>query len=151
MRLARQLRPSPDYTWGIHLADMNIAFGELQEIVDRQSKAYFSLKVGFGRVNRAVAVRRARFLVRCRARGSERRACAVRAYVRRGGRKLRVGAGKSSLSGRSARVRMRLNGRGRRVLRARGSKSLRVLLEARVRDPSHRFGSASRRFAIKAR
>ncbi len=106
---------------------MNIGFGELQDIVSRQTDAYFSLKVGFGRVNRALAVRRARFLVRCRARGSERRDCAVRAYVKRGGRKLRVGVGKSSLSGRSARVRLRLNGRGRRVLRARGSKSLRVL------------------------
>ena len=102
-------------------------------------------------MNRAIGVRRARFLVRCRARGLERRTCAVRAYVRRGGRKLRVGAGQASLSGRSARVRLRLNGRGRRVLRARGSKSLRVLLEARVRDGTGRFGSASRRFAIKSR
>ena len=96
-------------------------------------------------------MRRARFLVRCRARGSDRRDCAVRAYVRRGGRKLRVGAGKTSLSGRSARVRIRLNGRGRRVLRARGSKSLRVLLEARVRDRAGRFGEKGRRFAIKSR
>jgi hypothetical protein len=75
----------------------------------------------------------------------------VRAYVRKGGRKLRVGAGKTGVRGRSARVRIRLNGRGRRVLRARGSKSLRVLLEARVRDRDGRFGKSSRRFAIKER
>ena len=147
---ARKLRPSPDATWGIHLADVNIGFGELQDIVSRQTDAYFSLKVGFGRVNRALRVGRARFAVRCRARGLERRSCAVRAYVRRGARKLRVGAGKASMTGRSARVRLRLNGRGRRVLRARGSKSLRVLLEARVRDGSGRFGAAGRRFAIRS-
>ena len=36
---ARKLNPSPDDTWGIHLADVNIAFGELQEIVSRQTDA----------------------------------------------------------------------------------------------------------------
>ena len=54
---ARKLRPSPDATWGIHLADVNIGFGELQDIVSRQTDAYFKLAVGFGRVNRALRVR----------------------------------------------------------------------------------------------
>ena len=148
---ARKLNPSPDDTWGLHLGDVNLAYGELEDIVGAQTRGYFKLAVGFGRMKRAIGVRRARFAVRCRARGFERRTCAARAYVRRGGRRLRVGAGKSGLSRRSARVRLRLNGRGRRALRARGSKSLRVLLEARVRGRAGRFGSARRRFAIKSR
>jgi hypothetical protein len=37
---ARTLHPSPDATWGLHLADVNIALGELVEIVHRQKRAY---------------------------------------------------------------------------------------------------------------
>ena len=37
---ARQLVPSPDPTWGLHLVDVNIAMGNLVTIVGGQSAAY---------------------------------------------------------------------------------------------------------------
>jgi GH25 family lysozyme M1 (1,4-beta-N-acetylmuramidase) len=37
---ARRMNPSPDASWGLHLADVNIALGELVEIVHRQKRAY---------------------------------------------------------------------------------------------------------------
>lgn len=36
----RPLRPVPDATWGIHLADVNIALGNLVDLVRRQAAAY---------------------------------------------------------------------------------------------------------------
>ena len=36
----RVLKPAPDATWGLHLSDMNIAMGDLVELVRRQSAAY---------------------------------------------------------------------------------------------------------------
>jgi hypothetical protein len=37
---ARRLNPSPDATWGLHLADVNIALGELVDTVGTQAAAY---------------------------------------------------------------------------------------------------------------
>jgi hypothetical protein len=37
---AQDLTPSPDATWGLHLADVNIALGQLVSIVKREGDAY---------------------------------------------------------------------------------------------------------------
>ena len=37
---ARTLTPSPEPSWGLHLADVNIALGDLVEVVRRQKRAY---------------------------------------------------------------------------------------------------------------
>jgi hypothetical protein len=37
---ARTLRPFPDASWGLHLADVNIALGNLVDLVGTQTKAY---------------------------------------------------------------------------------------------------------------
>jgi hypothetical protein len=37
---ARTLNPSPDRSWGLHLADVNIALGDLVELVRVQKRAY---------------------------------------------------------------------------------------------------------------
>jgi DUF3089 family protein len=37
---ARSLRPFPDATWGLHLADVNIALGNLVDVVGSETKAY---------------------------------------------------------------------------------------------------------------
>jgi hypothetical protein len=37
---ARQLTPSPDPTWGLHLADANIALGNLVDDVGAETKAF---------------------------------------------------------------------------------------------------------------
>jgi hypothetical protein len=37
---ARDLNPSPDANWGLHLADVNIALGDLVELVRVQKRAY---------------------------------------------------------------------------------------------------------------
>jgi hypothetical protein len=41
---APQLHPSPDDTWGLHLADVNIALGDLVGLVQTQSKAYLKAR-----------------------------------------------------------------------------------------------------------
>jgi hypothetical protein len=41
---ARTLVPVPDPTWGIHVADVNIALGNLVELVRTQSRAYLKAK-----------------------------------------------------------------------------------------------------------
>lgn len=38
------LHPSPDDTWGLHLADVNIALGNLVDVVGTQTKAYLRLR-----------------------------------------------------------------------------------------------------------
>ena len=37
---ARRLNPSPDATWGLHLADVNLPLGELVAEVGRQAAAF---------------------------------------------------------------------------------------------------------------
>jgi hypothetical protein len=37
---ARQPTPVPDASWGLHLADANIALGDLVDLVDRETKSY---------------------------------------------------------------------------------------------------------------
>jgi hypothetical protein len=39
---ARHLNPSPDDTWGLHILDVNIAFGELERILVLQSARYLA-------------------------------------------------------------------------------------------------------------
>jgi Ca2+-binding RTX toxin-like protein len=43
---ARRLNPSPDPSWGLHLADMNIALGNLIDVVAAQEATYFSALAG---------------------------------------------------------------------------------------------------------
>jgi hypothetical protein len=43
---AFHLHPSPDATWGLHLADVNIALGNLVDLVGTQTKAYLKRQVG---------------------------------------------------------------------------------------------------------
>jgi hypothetical protein len=37
---ARQLTPVPDDSWGLHLADMNIALGNLVDVVGSETKSF---------------------------------------------------------------------------------------------------------------
>ncbi|HYF26445.1 MAG TPA: DUF3089 domain-containing protein [Baekduia sp.] len=37
---ARRLEPSPDATWGLHIADVNLPLGDLVGLVDRQAAAF---------------------------------------------------------------------------------------------------------------
>jgi hypothetical protein len=46
IRDARRLNPSPDDTWGLHIVDVNIAFGELLEILARQRASYLAARRG---------------------------------------------------------------------------------------------------------
>jgi hypothetical protein len=39
---ARHLNPAPDDTWGLHILDVNIAYGELERILVLQAKGYLS-------------------------------------------------------------------------------------------------------------
>jgi hypothetical protein len=39
---ARHLNPSPDSTWGLHILDMNIAYGELERILAAQARSYLA-------------------------------------------------------------------------------------------------------------
>ncbi len=41
---ARTLTPIPDPSWGLHLADVNIALGNLVDLVRSQSRAYLKAK-----------------------------------------------------------------------------------------------------------
>jgi hypothetical protein len=57
---ARKLNPAPDATWGLHLADGNIALGNLVPAVQKQAGAYAAaqpprvrLRVTFGRGRRS--------------------------------------------------------------------------------------------------
>ncbi len=39
---ARRLNPAPDDTWGLHIVDVNIAFGELERILVLQAKSFLA-------------------------------------------------------------------------------------------------------------
>ncbi len=41
---ARKLTPVPDPSWGIHLADVNLALGNLVDLVRSQSRAYLGAR-----------------------------------------------------------------------------------------------------------
>ncbi len=41
---ARPLAPSPDPTWGLHLADVNLALGDLVELVEGQAASYVRVR-----------------------------------------------------------------------------------------------------------
>ena len=42
---ARKLNPAPDRSWGLHLADGNIALGDLVDVVERQATSYLGVDV----------------------------------------------------------------------------------------------------------
>jgi hypothetical protein len=37
---ARKLRPAPEDTWGLHIADVNLPLGQLVSVVASQERAY---------------------------------------------------------------------------------------------------------------
>ena len=41
---ARELNPSPDATWGLHIVDVNAALGDLQAVVTQQTRTYLRSK-----------------------------------------------------------------------------------------------------------
>ena len=41
---AAHLHPVPDATWGLHLADANIALGNLVDVVGSEERAYTKLR-----------------------------------------------------------------------------------------------------------
>jgi hypothetical protein len=43
---AQKLIPSPNATWGLHLADVNLALGDLVRLVDSEAKAYLKARDG---------------------------------------------------------------------------------------------------------
>ena len=93
---ARMLNPSPDDTWGTHLVDVNIALGNLTEIVGAQSRAWAKAHMRRG-LPLAVGLR---------ARGHVLFATVTGAALQR----VRVTVGELSR-------RVRLGGEGRRVVR----------------------------------
>jgi hypothetical protein len=54
---ARKLNPSPTPDWGLHLADANLALGELVDIVGRQAAAYLRSSATHGRPRLRVSMR----------------------------------------------------------------------------------------------
>ena len=44
IRDARHLNPSPDDTWGLHIVDVNIAYGELERILAAQRASYLAAR-----------------------------------------------------------------------------------------------------------
>ncbi|MBA2506035.1 MAG: DUF3089 domain-containing protein [Thermoleophilaceae bacterium] len=84
---ARKLNPSPDSTWGLHLTDVNIALGELVEIVRLQKEAYLARPGPRTKVSaRKLRVRRGRVRVPVACFG-EQGVC--EGTLRAGGRKAR--------------------------------------------------------------
>ena len=41
---ARHLNPAPDRTWGLHIVDVNIAYGELERILAAQRRSYLAAR-----------------------------------------------------------------------------------------------------------
>ena len=80
---ARRLNPAPDDSWGLHLADGNIALGDLVATVERQSAAYRAVKV------RATIARGARRCARGRVRLTVTGQRVRRVDFKRGGQLLR--------------------------------------------------------------
>jgi hypothetical protein len=94
---SRRLNPSPDPSWGLHLADANIALGELVALVERQAAALAAAK------KKAARKQAARKGKRCRKSGRARARARCRAARTRSERR-RDGARASSRSAFFARV-----------------------------------------------
>jgi acetyl esterase/lipase len=110
------------------------------------------LVASFGSVPRTITVRHGRFFVRCRAGGAGRRVCRVSALRNiLASRLARLGSGRKVIWRRSARVRVKLNRRGWRLLRKHRRHGLRVRLRIRVRDGGGRVGTAQKRVRLKPR
>jgi hypothetical protein len=62
---ARRLNPSPDPSWGLHLADGNIALGDLVATVGEQAKAYRRQRRAAGKPRLALRVKGRRGPRRC--------------------------------------------------------------------------------------
>jgi hypothetical protein len=85
---SRRLNPSPEESWGLHLVDMNIALGDLVDVVDRQASVYAQRRPQPPRARVSVSARRLRgCAVRVTVGGRDRDRVA-RLTVRRGERTL---------------------------------------------------------------
>jgi DUF3089 family protein len=129
---ARKLNPSPDATWGLHLADANIALGELIDVVGRAADRYLLGRTPrpriLGRGLRVSRKRRVRPLIECRADPDV--VCAGRVRLRSRGRRV-VGFGSKSYSvhgGSRKRFSLRVPGRALRLLRSKGAIRVRAEL-----------------------
>jgi hypothetical protein len=100
--------------------------------------------VGIGRHRRRIPVTRGRFRLRCRARPAGRRPCTIRVLWR--GR--RIGFGRGTIRRRSVVIRIKLNRRGRRLLRRR-PRGLRVTFVIRTRDGAGRNVEKRRRGTLR--
>ena len=65
---SRRLNPSPDPSWGLHLADGNIALGDLVALVERHAAALAVPPAAAPPEPRRAGKRRPRLLIRCRPR-----------------------------------------------------------------------------------
>ncbi len=76
---ARRLNPSPEPSWGLHLADANIALGDLVGVVVRQAATYLAgspqppMPAGGTAAGGAANTAKARKRKRCKKRGSKKR------------------------------------------------------------------------------
>jgi hypothetical protein len=125
---ARKLTPSPDPTWGLHLADANIALGELVDVVQAASAKYLVGRTPrpriLGRRLRVSRKRRVRPLIECRADPDV--VCAGRVRLRR------LGSRRYSLHGGSRkRFSVRVSRRALRLLRRKGAVRVRAELVER--------------------
>ena len=131
---ARKLNPSPDPSWGLHLADANIALGELVDEVGRAGARYVLGRTPRPRIVRRPArvsrKRRLSLIVSCRADSDV--VCAGRLRLRSATRpRLRFGSGRYSVHGGSRRrVRVRVPRRAVALLRRRGTRRVRADLVA---------------------
>jgi hypothetical protein len=103
---ARKLNPAPDSSWGLHLADANIALGELVDEVRKAGAKYVLGRTPrpriVGRRMRVSAKRRLRLTIACRADSDV--VCAGRVRLRAAGRRgLGFGSRRYSVRGGSRR------------------------------------------------
>jgi hypothetical protein len=92
---ARMLNPSPDDTWGVHLVDLNLAMGDVLDVVGAQTRAYLGAR-------RPLAVR---LRIRATHRRSVRLVASVSGPPRARVRLALRSAGRSVRLGRSGRAR----------------------------------------------
>lgn len=107
------------------------------------------LRVGFGRYGPS-RVRHSKFKLRCRMSGRGRRNCRIRALAPVRGRLRTIAYKRVVVRGRSKVAKLKLNRRGRRLLR-RHPRKLRVRIRLRASARGYRTGRASKRFRLRRR
>jgi hypothetical protein len=136
---ARKLNASPDPSWGLHLADANIALGDEVEIARRAGASYVALRTPrpriVGRRLRLSRKRRVWPIVGCR--GEDDLVCRGRVRLRRG-RQSFGSAGFAVRAGGRRRVPVRVPRAARRLARRKGL--------VRVRAELFERGSGKRAF-----